>query len=408
MMKKSIRLAVLFDQHIQSGGGYQQQLNAAMHVQKLSSELVLPFYFTTIEKNIDILKDLGIDAIFLKLDFFRRVWDRLNPWIGKFLSNKINDALGHTTAFEHAFTKNEIDLIYFLSPNANAKKLRRLNYIVTVWDLCHRDDLEFPEVRWDGEFEAREFIYWSILPRSVAILVDSDLGKINIEKRYGIDRDRIFVMPFEASGPTRKNVFTLSEYAIDIAFKYKLIHPYIFYPAQFWAHKNHVYLLDGVVLLEKLHGIKVCVIFCGSDKGNKLHIQKVVNDLGLYERVRFAGFVSDHELICLYKQSIALVMPTYFGPTNLPPLEAFELGVPVLYSDKPGLKDQVEGAALLMDLNNPSSLADHLKCLMMDQAINQKLIYSGYRKIEELNKFNHVSILKSIMENFLIRRRNWS
>jgi len=28
----------------------------------------------------------------------------------------------------------------------------------------------------------------------------------------------------------------------------------------------------------------------------------------------------------------ALVMPTYFGPTNIPPVEAWSLGVPVLYS----------------------------------------------------------------------------
>ena len=55
----------------------------------------------------------------------------------------------------------------------------------------------------------------------------------------------------------------------------------------------------------------------------------------------------------LYKESIALVMPSYFGPTNIPPLEAFNLGVPVLYSDLPGLKDQVGDAALLLDLNKP-------------------------------------------------------
>ena len=33
------------------------------------------------------------------------------------------------------------------------------------------------------------------------------------------------------------------------------------------------------------------------------------------------------------------MMPTYFGPTNLPPLEAFAHSVPVLYPDKPGLRD---------------------------------------------------------------------
>ena len=69
--------------------------------------------------------------------------------------------------------------------------------------------------------------------------------------------------------------------------------------------------------------------------------------LSLEERIKFIGFVGNEEIPELYRQSIALVMPSYFGPTNLPPLEAFQLGVPVLYPDKAGLRDQVGNAALL-------------------------------------------------------------
>ena len=74
--------------------------------------------------------------------------------------------------------------------------------------------------------------------------------------------------------------------------------------------------------------------------------------MNLENKVRFAGFVDDEELPFLYSQSIALVMPTYFGPTNIPPLEAFKINVPVLYSDLPGLRDQVGKAAMLIDLKN--------------------------------------------------------
>ena len=73
----------------------------------------------------------------------------------------------------------------------------------------------------------------------------------------------------------------------------------------------------------------------------------------LEDQVRFTGFVSNEEINYLYSQSLALVMPTYFGPTNIPPLEAFKLNVPVLYSDLPGLRDQVNDAALLLNLNDP-------------------------------------------------------
>jgi glycosyltransferase involved in cell wall biosynthesis len=54
--------------------------------------------------------------------------------------------------------------------------------------------------------------------------------------------------------------------------------------------------------------------------------------LKLENQIHFIGFVDSKEIPIIYKKSIALVMPTFFGPTNITPLEAFDLGVPVLYS----------------------------------------------------------------------------
>ena len=54
-------------------------------------------------------------------------------------------------------------------------------------------------------------------------------------------------------------------------------------------------------------------------------------------------------------------MPTFYGPTNIPPLEAFKLGTPVIYPDLDGLRDQLEGAGLLVDLHDPETLS---KCLL--------------------------------------------
>ena len=61
---------------------------------------------------------------------------------------------------------------------------------------------------------------------------------------------------------------------VDIKKKYKLDMPYVFYPAQFWAHKNHIYLLEGLKSLEDNFGLKVGAIFSGGDKGNLDFIKK--------------------------------------------------------------------------------------------------------------------------------------
>lgn len=407
-MKKPIRLAVLFDQQVLAGGGYQQALNAALLVERLPKDLVEPVYFTTLPENLETLANLGIEAKLLELNLIRRIWVRLRAWLGNHLTLKLFKIFQKVNDFEIFFKKNNIDLIYFLSPNIYADSLEEINYITTVWDLCHRDDPEFPEVRWDRQFEARESNYKSILQRAVAVLADSDLGKQNIVKRYGIDDSRVHVMPFEASCASRAATTGRIDEPVDIKNKYQLNNPYIFYPAQFWAHKNHVYLLTGLKDLEVKYGIQIDVIFCGSDKGNKSYVAQYAQNLGLSERVRFAGFVSDTEMNHLYKQSFALVMPTYFGPTNLPPLEAFELGVPVLYSDKAGLRDQVDGAGLLMDLKNPHSMVEHIFKLWSEPDLRAELIKAGYEKLTYLNKSDRSIILQKIIEDFYWRRLTWA
>ena len=119
------------------------------------------------------------------------------------------------------------------------------------------------------------------------------------------------------------------------------------------------------------------------------------------------NFVTNEEIIALYRQSIALVMPSYFGPTNLPPLEAFQLGVPVLYSDKAGLRDQVGDAGLLMDLRDPNSMAHHLKNLIEDEQLRHRLIKAGFERLKHFDAYDRIGVLRSVIEDFHSRRFCW-
>lgn len=404
---EKIRLGVVFDQQIYAGGGYQQSINAALIANQIPEDVADVNFYTTFKENIKILKSYNIHCKLLKFSliskfriyFYRKI---KNTYLFKFLRlfEKRNPR-------EEIFLKDKIDIVYFLSPTSWPIDLEKTNYITTVWDLCHRDDLEFPEVRWNREFERRENNYLSILPKALAILVESDNTRLNLVKRYGIDESRIYITPFQGAKEIRNESIYKNQKVIDMKKKYGLSVPYIFYPAQFWPHKNHIYLLEGLKYLQDVYGISIGAIFTGKDYGNLNYIKKNVMKLGLSERICFAGFVENKEMLELYRQSVALVMPTYFGPTNLPILEAFEIGTPVLYSDKEGLRDQIGEAALLMDLKNSKSMALQLKNLIEDNQLRNKLIIAGRKKINENNSIDQIAILRSIIENFSYKRKCW-
>ena len=51
----------------------------------------------------------------------------------------------------------------------------------------------------------------------------------------------------------------------DVLKKYSLESGYFFYPAQFWAHKNHIRILEALVQLN-LEGLRFNVVFSGGNQ----------------------------------------------------------------------------------------------------------------------------------------------
>ena len=409
-MKKFV-LAVFLDQKIEIGGNFQQSLNNIFLAQELSSKDLDVKIITTKKENIKILNELKLNYYLFSPNFLSLVLMDIREKLPNLFYKFIN-IFSKKNKFEKFLSKLNIDLIYFVSQSNYASYVHSINYIYTLFDLCHRDNPEFPEVRNNRNFEFREVTFQKNLPRAVAILADSELGKKNAINRYRLDESRVYVFPFRPSkfliDPIVKLNYLKNSNYLDIKKKYNLNYDYIFYPAQFWAHKNHIYILKALNILQNESSIVLGAIFSGSDQGNLSYIKDMTKKFNLESQVRFIGFVPNEEMPYLYSQSLALVMPTYFGPTNIPPLEAFKLNIPVLYSDLKGLRDQVKEAALLLDLNDPKSLVSNLKNLLSSNEVRDNLINKGKLRYDELiSDNNNYNILKKIIENFKSRKDCW-
>ena len=249
---KPVKLGVILDQQIKTGGGFQQALTTALQIQSLSSEVVTPLFYTTIKENIDTLEGVGISAKFINRKFISKVRVAFQKQIqSPYLINKINKVLGWT-ALETRLVNDGVELVYFLSPSGLERELYKLNYISTVWDLCHRDDPEFPEIRNGLQFEIRESNFRNVLPKATAVIADSELGKTRLLQRYGIDQNRVHIIPFQPAAAVlgRASQNNQNSNSKSIREIYNLKYPYVFYPAQFWSHKNHIYILNVLEALK--------------------------------------------------------------------------------------------------------------------------------------------------------------
>jgi glycosyltransferase involved in cell wall biosynthesis len=152
---------------------------------------------------------------------------------------------------------------------------------------------------------------------------------------------------------------------------------YLLYPAQFWPHKNHANLIHAITILRDRHKLKFSLVLVGTDKGNKNYITKLASEFEIGNQILFLGFVPRQDLIALYENALALTYVTFFGPENLPPLEAFALGCPVIASNVSGSEEQLGDAALMIDPKSPQQIAIAIKEINENRELRNTLIQRG-------------------------------
>ncbi|MBR8834036.1 MAG: glycosyltransferase family 4 protein [Stigonema ocellatum SAG 48.90 = DSM 106950] len=329
-----------------------------------------------------------LSAIFNKLRHPRSSKFRIEPWYQKFVLKSL--------------VSNDIDITWNLTSECLTMELP---YIVTVWDLQHRLQPYFPEVSIKGEWDGRENFYATTLRRASLILTGTEVGKAEIGKFYQVPAERIRVIPFATPSFVLN---TISSQGKQILEKYNLPENYLFYPAQFWSHKNHSGLLLAVKWLKDKYDLVFPVVFSGSDKGNKEYIKRMADELDLSKQVNFLGFVPQEDLISLYRNAFALTFLTFFGPDNLPPLEAFALGCPVVASKVSGAEEQLGNAALLVDPKDTEQIALAIKSIWDDMTLRQTLVERGLARTYKWTGKNYVKEVFSIVDEFAAIRRCWS
>jgi glycosyltransferase involved in cell wall biosynthesis len=89
------------------------------------------------------------------------------------------------------------------------------------------------------------------------------------------------------------------------------------------------------------------------------HLQYQAGTTGQARRIKFTGFIPDHELIALTKSADVLVVPSIYEPFGIVALEGMAAGAPVVASQVGGLAEIIEHdkTGVLVYPGNPDSIA---------------------------------------------------
>ena len=299
---------------------------------------------------------------------------------------------------------NDVDLIFY--PVQGFRKIPDFPFVVSNWDIGHKASYALPELGMNYSFDYRDKWYSKGIFKALMVFAESESGREELLYYTRLNPQRVQIIPLFPGGVV--NIKTDKSITVSKIDKLSLqAGKYFFYPAQFWAHKNHYNLLLALKKLQTdFPDLKL--VLTGSDKGNKEYIREVVSKLNLTNNVLFPGFVDNETMVGFYSHASAMIMPSFLGPTNMPQLEARELNCPVLCSNLPGHIEMMGDGALYF---NP---ADHIEMYeqmkkVLDVQFREELLKKAADKLST-SLFTPENALKQLdlhLKNLIPVRKSW-
>lgn len=152
--------------------------------------------------------------------------------------------------------------------------------------------------------------------------------------------------------------------------------PFLFYPANFWDHKNHARLLEALAQLRG-EGLTVRCVFTGSLLGREEAWHRLAAQTGVGDRILHLGLRPRAELSWLFRHARGMVFPSLFEGFGIPVIEALQCGCPVACSGTTALPEIALGHALLFDPADVGKIAAATARLWNDAPLREALAARG-------------------------------
>ena len=366
-----MKIGVLFEGSPLMGGGFFQSLKSSMILNTIEKYSNTMEFILTDTAAIDYLSDYKFKTQYLKKNFLQKYFSEL------FEIDLIRN-LFFKLKISHPFTnfinKEKYDLLIFLGPSNYSKFCHNINFVINIWDLDHKKNSQYPEHKENFIFEKREKIINETIFRAFRIIVPHHNNKKDLIDYYKAPTKNILVQTFIPILPTlflenkkSENDYKIIYDTLNLDKEKKII----FYPSQFWAHKNHMYIINAAEILKKNNDNKYVFVFSGTDKGNYKYIKNLIIEKNLSSIIKIFTFLPDQTIISLYLNCSAVIMPTSGGPTNLPLYESFYFRKVIFYNQDLIIDDdEISKNFIGINIHEPNDLIKKIEILFEPEKVN--------------------------------------
>ena len=250
-------------------------------------------------------------------------------------------------------------------------------------------DLDPLLVPWEGNAGVKMYERWIlpvVLRRMAGIVALSAAARDDIARLMELPRGRIAVLPLGVARHFRPQ--PVGDAMAGTLARYGITPPYVLYHGNKRAHKNVPRLVDAFGRLCRERDWPHQLVIAGRDDPGEREfdgrpIRAVVTALGLAARVRYTGFIDEHELPAVFSGADVTVVPSLYEGFGLTALEAMACGCPVVVSNRGGLAEVVGHAGIQVDPLDTDAIAGAMRRVVRDRSLAVALRAAGLRRAAE-------------------------
>lgn len=259
----------------------------------------------------------------------------------------------------------QIELPYYAKDGyllnfCNCAPLIKKNQAVTIHDAAIA---AFPSA-YSWKFRLWYRIMYTILGKRLnTIFTVSNFSRNELNKYFGVPKEKIHV--------TYNGVEHLKDIQPDDRILEKIPKDYVLAVSSQNPTKNFKLILE---VAERLPDINF-VIAGGSNT-------KVFNGegKGTLANAKYVGYVSDQELVSLYRHARLFIYPSLYEGFGIPPLEALLNGCPVIVSNKASLPEICEDFVEYCDVENKESIVIKIKDIFLHKKDETRYINASIQE----------------------------
>lgn len=303
----------------------------------------------------------------------------------KGLKSKIKRAFWQQFQIYFLLKKYKIDLLF--SPSLHAPMFWGKK-IVTIHDCAYDRFSEF-----DNLFSKIYFkmMFWSAKYFSKKIITVSCFSKKELIDVYKIKPEKIEII-YEGVPNLPQSEDDAAEKILQ---KFGITKPYFLFIGSSRPRKNIIGLIKAFYLFLKRSEQNYSLIIAGEIDKRFMNLEKEIKNYKLENNIFLIGFVSPEEKTILYKNSVALLFPSFYEGFGLPILEAQSLGIPVLTSNVSSPPEIAGEGALFIDPYNIEEITSGIEKITKNESLRKKLIQKG---VENAKRFSWKKSTKKLLK----------